>query len=125
MIEIRYIPPHSLELSAMVEELRNIGREIVRPDTSLVIQANTKATAWPYERLLECPILQRGKGAIRVSVEQDKNLIVESSEENLDYFASWFDLATDVPRGVHSHFEYYDGCWFIAPDSVPLVIAAR
>lgn len=129
MLEIRYSAPYSLDFSGTVDELQMVRREVLdliaSDSTRISFQANDAIEPAPYNSALSKLVIVKGQCPTRVSLEQETEIHVEGLPYCLEAFASFFDFKTDYVKGAHSHYEYYEGNEWIAPDSIPLVISVK
>lgn len=129
MIEIRYSTPSDLEISGVPEELQFVRREILallKSEVSqIVFEADSNVESAPYSSVLSKLVIAKGHCPTRVSLKNEKEIYVEGSPNYLEAFASFFDFKTNAGKGKHSHYEYYEGNDWIAPDSIPLVINVK
>ena len=129
MIEIRYSPPNELDISGTADELQTVRREILNLIESNLEQisfaADLSVAPSPYESALVKLVVVKGECPTKISLTDEKEIQVEGTADCLEGFASFFDFKPDVGKGAHSHFEYYDGNEWVAPDSIPLVISVK
>lgn len=129
MLEIRYSAPHNLEISGTVGELQMARREILDLIESgaarITFAADSSIDPLPYDSALTKMVVVKGHSPTKVSLKNEEELHVEGSPDCLGAFASFFDFKPNVGKGVHSHYEYYEGNEWIAPDSIPLVIGVK
>jgi hypothetical protein len=129
MLEIRYSAPYDLEISATVGEWQMVRREILDLIQSDAIQNSIEADSAidpaPYHSALSKLIIMKGQGPVRISLKDEIEILVEGSTDCLEGFASFFEFESDAEKGTHSHFDYYEGNNWIAPDSIPLVIRVK
>jgi hypothetical protein len=129
MLEIRYRAPNDLDISASVEELLSVRLRIFQLVQSNIrqisITANTAIDPAPYQQALSKLVIVQRHCPVRVSLQNEKEILVEGSSDCLETFASFFEFRSDAEQGSHTHFEYYQGNDRIAPDSIPLVIGVK
>jgi hypothetical protein len=129
MIEIRYSAPNEVDISGTVDELQFVRREILnltQSDASqIIIDADSDIDPAPYKSVLSKLIILKTDCSTKVSLKDEKEIQVEGSPDCLAGLASFFDFNLDDGKGAHSHYEYYEGNQWIAPDSMPLVISVK
>lgn len=129
MLEIRYSAPDDLSISASVDELLSVRLSIlkfVKSDIGQIsIIADTVIDPAPYQQALAKLVIVQRNCPIRVSLQNEKEILVEGSLDCLGAFASFFEFRPDAEQDSHTHFEYYKGNDWIAPDSIPLVIGVK
>jgi hypothetical protein len=129
MLEIRYSAPHDLDISGTVDELRTVRREIlhmIESDTArITFVADSSIEPSPYDSALSMLVVVKGQCPTKISLKNEEEIHIEGSPYCLEAFASFFDFKPDAGKGAHSHYEYYEGNEWIAPDSIPLVIGVK
>ena len=129
MLEIRYSAPYDLDISGTVDELQLVRREILallKSDaTRISFEADSAIEPSPYNVALSKLVVEKGQCPTKVSLRNEKEIHVEGSPYCLEGFASFFDFKPDAGKGAHSHYEYYEGNEWVAPDSIPLVIGVK
>lgn len=131
-IEIRYSPPppfQGLDLSGTPQELRVIAdaiEEMIESDQkSILFNANTEFDPTPYNFVIPTLKVQIGVGPTKVSVT-DEELLIEGAPIHLNGLLASLRCFWPTARSPeHTHFEHFDGCDWISPDSAPLVISIR
>jgi hypothetical protein len=128
MLEIRYSAPDSLDISASVDELCRVRLDILK-----MVQSGTRHNSFeadstihpaPYHYALSKLVILKRECPTRVSLQNEKEILVEGSPDCLEVFASFFEFEFDAEKGSHAHFEYQGNDW-ITPDSIPLVICVK
>lgn len=126
MIEIRYSPPHELDLSGTVDELQQIkcaiNQWLLSNEITFIAAAKTEIDPYPYQIALVQIEIIKGRGPVHASVIENKKLQIKGLPDYLDVFTSYLDFDQDSIRGAHNHFEYFEGNDWIASYSLPLVI---
>ena len=129
MIEIRYSAPYDLDISGTVDELQMVRREVldlIKSDAARIsFAANSAVDPAPYESALSKLVIEKSESPTKVSLTNENEIHVEGSLYCLEALASFFDFKPDAEKGAHSHYEYYAGNEWIAPDSIPLVIGVK
>jgi hypothetical protein len=129
MLEIRYSAPHDLEISGTVDELQMVRRgilDLVESDAArIVFVADAAIEPSPYNSALSKLVVMRGQCPTKISLKDEGEVHVEGSPYCLEAFASFFEFKPDTAKGAHSHYEYYEGNEWVAPDSIPLVIGVK
>ena len=129
MLEIRYSAPDSLDISGSVDELQRVQSDIlklVQSDTRQIsFAADSTIDPVPYQYALSKLVIVKGHCPTRISLKDEKEILVEGSSDCLEAFASFFEFEFDAEKASHAHFEYYQGNDWIAPDSIPLVIGVK
>jgi hypothetical protein len=128
MIELRYSPPNELDIMGTVPELGDVRSAVLEAAQSTAAHVELNADASidpsPYDAMLSRLVVETGTGPTKVSVTNDAIHIV-GSPSCLETLASFLNFKPDAQRGDHTHYEYYEGNQWIAPDSVPLVFSVR
>lgn len=92
---------------------------------SILFNANTEFDPAPYDSVIPTLKIQIGAGPTKVSVT-DEELLVEGAPIHLtSLLASLRCFWPTAQFPDHTHFEYFEGCDWISPDSIPLVISIR
>jgi len=129
MLEIRYSAPYDLNISGTVDELQAVRREILALIKSGVSRisfgADSSFEPSPYDAALSKLVIVKGQCPTKVSLNNGGEIHVEGSPYCLEAFASFFDFKSDAGKGAHTHYEYYKGNEWVAPDSIPLVISVK
>ena len=129
MLEIRYSAPYELDISGTVDELRMVRRQILdllASDVDRVsFEADPAIESSPYDSSLSRLVVVKGQCPTRISLKNGEEVYVEGSPYCLEALASFFEFKPDAEKGAHSHYEYYEGNEWVAPDSVPLVIGVK
>ena len=129
MIEIRYTAPDELDISGTVEELQAVRREIlslIQSDLDQVsFAADSSIEPRPYDLALKKLVIVKSQRPTEISFRNENEIHIEGAPDCLEAFASYLDFKPEAGKGVHSHYEYYDGDKWVAPDSIPLVISVK
>jgi hypothetical protein len=129
MIEIRYAAPNEVDISGTADELQSVRQAILdlaQSDASqITIDADSVIDPTSYKSALSKLIIRKAECPTKVSLKNEREIQVEGTADCLEAFASFFDFNSDDRKGAHSHYEYYEGNRWIAPDSMPLVISVR
>jgi hypothetical protein len=127
VIELRYSAPDELDISGSVSELQDVRRAVLKVAKSgarVEIDADRLVDPDPYKSVLSKLIVTTDTRPTKVSVTNEA-IFVAGAPNCLEALASFLDFKTNASKGDHSHYEYYEGNNWIAPDSVPLVISVR
>jgi hypothetical protein len=129
MLEIRYSAPYELDISGTIDELQMVRRKIldlIESDAARIsFEADSMIEPSPYDTALSRLVVVKGQCPTRVSLKNEEELHIDGSLDWLEAFTSFFDFKPNVGKGLHSHYEYYEGNEWIAPDSMPLVIGVK
>ena len=125
MVRISYSAPDDIELAGTKGDFAALWAELQSflsaANETAKVPADPDFDPAPYETRLDAIEFRCSGGPNNVSVGGDV-LRVTGSNENLALFGSWLDFErATAPQ--HSHYEYYDGNQWVAPDSLPLVIS--
>jgi hypothetical protein len=127
MLRISYTPPLDLDLSGSRADLESLRAAVLalieEGEGEHSVAASTQGDASPYALFLGSLRVRVGAGPTVVKVEDESELVVEGSLENLDRFCSFLAVGPDEARGWHYHYEYFDGNPYIDRDAIPLVIS--
>ena len=128
MIELRYSAPNELDIAGTVPELADVQQAVQEGAKSsgacIELEANSSIDPSPYEEVLSKLVVETAVGPMKVSV-RNGTIRIAGSPDCLDALASFLKFKPDAQKGDHSHYEYYEGNQWIAPDSVPLVFSVR
>ena len=75
----------------------------------------------PYPGLADRLVIQTTNGSVLITRDASRIGITGSSEK-LNALAKNIDFAARNAQSKHQHLEFYPGHFFLAPDSVPLII---
>ena len=129
MIEIRYSAPDNLDISGTAGDFQNLERiirDLISSSGSRVaINTDSAIDPAPYTFAIPKLVVLKAEGPTQVSLLDNDELSIRGSPENLESLATFFHFDKDAVKGVHFHYEYYDGNRWIDPKSIPLVISVR
>src|SRR5262249_87284 len=127
MIELCYSAPNELDIAGTLAELADVRRAVLEAAKSgayIELDANPSIDTTPYDEALSKLVVETAVGPARVSVSNG-TLRIAGSSDCLEALASFLNFKPDAQKGDHTHYEYYKGNKWIAPDSLPLVVSVR
>ncbi len=129
MLEIRYAKQNEVDISGKTDDLQRVRQTIIDlaegDHCTVALFADSTIKPDPYDSVIQKMLFMKGEGPAKVSLLNEKTIKIEGQPDNLKRLASYFDFEPASAIGQHSHYEYYEGNEWIAPDSIPLVISVK
>jgi hypothetical protein len=110
-----------IELAGSAKELSLLSRQLLFDNKTVNLEYES-LEPFPYSRNLESiQVKHFSDQAVKISIEGN-SLLIEGSRDKLLILSENFDRQGDELKNYHIHIEYYDGHFFLSPDSKPLIV---
>lgn len=129
MLEIRYSLNEAIDISGSWKDVEAFRQEVLKfiqtdlKGIHIETEANIKSAPWDF--IASGLQLIQNDESVKVSVTEDKVIIIEGSKVSLEKFASFLEFEENASIGSHSHYEHYEGNEWITADSIPLIIGIK
>jgi hypothetical protein len=119
--------PNGVDVSGSLAELAEVARQVKNAAVTAALAAELPAdatgSAAPYVRYLNSVRIIAGRGPVCITEHPGGILNITGGPKELGALASFFVFEADATPGAHSHYEYFPGNEYVAPESLPLVVS--